>query len=421
MSCLRPIKSWCLPSFALFLLVACEQVDAPSASTWPPVSVPKAITENLTRTCVDDHVDGFDYFPQKSGFRHSAQLSISYHNNYKLLRFNATVGDGEPIYFALVQCGTSYPENLPDNTQIIEVPIRRLATANEAIYGALAEINAVDVLVGVPNIRSITVPEVKARAAAGNIVEMYGWGHSSIEPILALNPDVYLTFYSAYPEFQMHPTLWQLGVKALPQADHLEPTPLGRAEWIKFLALLVNQEAQANRVFASIESQYLALQGLVKNVEHRPTVITGYASKKDTWDTQGGRNFRTQLIKDAGGKFAMENELPTANGWLMLPFEKVYAANSASSIWFGGLQGISSFDQLIESNALYSWLPAVRQKNVFPLDKGYQGYWAFPYVDQAMTKPHWALEDAIRIFHPELFSPADLLPHAEFHFVRILK
>jgi iron complex transport system substrate-binding protein len=340
---------------------------------------------------------------------------VSYHGHYKLLRFDASVGSPEPMHFALVQCGSPHPRDLPPHTRIIEVPVRRLATANESIYGALADLGAVDVLVGLPNFNGVTVPEVRERIERGGVVEMYGWGHSSIEPALALDPDVYLTFYSAYPEFQMHPTLWRVGVQAMPQADHIEATPLGRAEWIKVLALLLNREARADTVFADIEQKYEALKALVANVEQRKRVISGYASQRDTWDTQGGRNFRTQLIRDAGGYFAMTDDLPTTNGWLMLPFERVYAAAGQAPIWYGGLQGTTGYAQLIDSNPLYVWLRAVRERQVHAFDKGYRGEWSFPSVDQGMTRPHWSLEDAIRVLHPER------LPHGEFHFVRTLQ
>ena len=401
--------------FACVLLAGCAQVDPPPSSAWPRLTLDQPPRANLVDACVEDGEIERDYFPQKTSFRHSAQLQVSYHGHYKLLRFAATVGNPEPMHFALVQCGAPHPRNLPAHTRVVEVPVKRLATANESIYGALADLDAVDVLVGVPNFSGVTVPEVHAHIERGAVAEMYGWGHSSIEPALALNPDVYLTFYSAYPEFQMHPTLWEVGVQAMPQADHLEATPLGRAEWIKFLALLLNREARAETVFLDIEARYEALKARVADVRERPRVITGYASQRDTWDTQGGRNFRTRLIDDAGGYFAMSADLPTANGWLMLPFERVYAAAGQAPVWYGGLQGIANYAQLADSNPHYVWLRSVRERAVHALDKGYRGEWAFPSVDQGMTRPHWSLEDAIRILHP------DRLPSGEFHFARSLQ
>jgi len=400
---------------ACLLLAGCAQVDAPSKPPWPAAVVDKPLAQNLTQACVAPGTSETELFPERTSFQHSIQLQVSYHGHYKLLRFQPSLNNGDVLHFALVQCGAQRPAGLPPGARIVEVPVRRLTTSNASIYGAIGDLDAAEALVGVPNFKVVTVPAIQKRIAEGKVIEMYGWGHSSIEPAMAVNPDVYLTFYSAYPKAHMHPTLWRMGVEAVPLADHLESTPLGRAEWIKLLGLLLNREADAERIFGDIEAKYRQLQTRVADVRERPVVITGYASDRDTWDTQGGRNFRTQLIHDAGGRFAMEDSLPTTNGWLMLPFERVYAAGADAPVWLGGLQGVSTYKQLVEGNAHYAWLRPVRERNTHAIDKGYKGFFAYPYVDQGMVRPHWLLEDTIRVLHP------DRLPPGEFHFVRSLK
>jgi iron complex transport system permease protein len=106
------------------------------------------------------------------------------------VHFDPAVKTGETHTIALVQCGTPHPAELPPHTVVVEVPIRRLATVNESIYGALADLDMVEKLVGVPNTEAVTVTAVKARIASGGIVGLYGYAHSSIEDILALAPRV---------------------------------------------------------------------------------------------------------------------------------------------------------------------------------------------------------------------------------------
>jgi hypothetical protein len=64
---------------------------------------------------------------------------------------------------------------------------------------------------------------------------------------------------------------------------------------------------------------------------------------------------------------------------------------------------------------MYPFLRAVQEENVHGWDRGYAGYFAFPAIDQSMTRPQWMLEDAIRILHPSL------LPPGELHFIRTLE
>lgn len=398
---------------AALMLMGCAQIEVPQSNDWPSVAT-EVLTANLRDRCAADFAPERDYFPEKVRFDHSTQLSVRYHGNYKLVRFNPGVDTGETQTFAFVQCGTPAPRDLPPHTVVVDVPIRRLATVNESMLGAMADLDVVHTLVGIPNKKAITVPAVKRHIAKGGVAEMYGYGHSSIEAILALDPDVYLSFYSAYPQFNMHPTLWRVGVKALPQADHLESTPLGRAEWIKFLALLTNREAGSNAVFAAIVSEYEAMRARVPANASRPRVLAGVASRRDIWDLFGGDNFRASLIRDAGGEFILQ-DARTANGYMMLPLERVYARAHDAPVWLGGLQGVSTFAELTDKNPMYPSLHAVRGRNVHAWDRGYLGYWSYPAIDQSMTRPQWLLEDAIRILHPSV------LPPGEFHFARSLE
>ncbi|KAB8314785.1 ABC transporter substrate-binding protein [Tolypothrix campylonemoides VB511288] len=398
---------------ALALLAGCAQPDLRPPSEWPRRAVGDAPTANLRDGCVADYRPGVDYFPQKTRFAHSNQLRVSYHGHYKRVRFTPGVDTGEAIEMLLVQCGAPVPAHAP-RTAVVRVPIRRLATANDSILLAIEQLGVADTLIGVPSLRSITVPSLQARAKAGLVREMYGFGHIGIEPIMAAQADVYLTFYSAYPAGNMHPTLWQLGVAALPQGDHMEAHPLGRAEWLKFLALLYNREAIADAEFARIERAYAALAARTRHVPTRPKVISGYASTRGTWDLYAAGNQAAALIRDAGGRYFLD--APTHSGsWVLLPFERVYAQGHDAAVWLGGLDGQYSAGDGPASNPHYRWFDAVRSGRVYAFNKGYLGDYAYPYHDQGMTRPHHALEDAIRALHP------GLLPPGEFHFLRPLR
>jgi iron complex transport system substrate-binding protein len=403
-----------LPLLCLLLLSGCSRVHPPPPAHWSAIALPGAPASNLIEGCVAHYAADVDYFPDKVTFTRSTQLRVEYARHYKLVQFDPGVKTGETQTIALVQCGTPRPSDLPPHTVVVDVPIRRLATVNETIYGALADLDIVDTLVGVPNPEGVTVPAVKARLASGAVVALYGYAHSSIEAILALAPDVYLSFYSPYPEFHVHPTLRRIGINALPHAEHLESHPLGRAEWIKFLALLTNREARADEVFNRIEREYEGLRARVPADLARRPVLAGAASARNIWDLFGGDNFRAALIHDAGGEFVLRG-FRSASGHMLLPFERVYASGHDAPVWLGGIQGIASVDRLRGEHVMYPFLRSVRERNVHGWDRGYLGYWAYPAVDQSMTRPQWMLEDAIRILHPSLLPPGDL------HFLRTLQ
>jgi iron complex transport system substrate-binding protein len=392
-------------------LAACAQPEIASRGRLPAVAVNEAPRANLAQHCVENFNAGFDYFPDKLAFRHSAQLSVEYHGHYKVVRFKPAVDTGEQLEYLLVQCGAPRPAGF-ERAVTIRVPINSFVTQNQSVLAAVADLGLEDRLVGLSSTRAVTIPTIAERIKAGKILDVGGGTHSTIERILEASPDVLFTFYSALPNANQHPKLWEVGVRAVGQADHMEPHPLGRAEWLKFLALLTNQEAQANQLFAPIERRYQELAALAANVTTRPQVMYGRSAGRDTWERHGGRNHMAQLVYDAGGQFFLRDQI--AGSWAPTNFEKVYAGAEEATFWIGGMLNFNELRSFRDSHPRNDWFLPLRERRVYAYDKGRLGMWRYPWGDQGMTKPHLILEDLLRTLHPEL------LPEGETRFVQKL-
>lgn len=408
------MKTRLLGAFLVVSLSACMQVSAPPRSALPARVVgPAGPAQNLQAACVADYRPGVDYFPDKTAFHHSTQLQVQYGLHYKRVRFTPSVATGEVLEYLLVQCGTPTPAHAP-NVPVIQVPIQRLVTGTAAILGALDELDMVDVLVGAENTRNATVPAVRQRIQAGLVHDMWGYGHGSIEQVIAVRPDVYLSFYSAYPASNMHPRLWELGVRAMAQADHHETHPLGRAEWMKLLAMLGNREARADAHHKRIEAEYERLAHLVAGVSTRPAVMSGFGAGRDMFETFGSANQRAQLIRDAGGEYVLDDSRPSS--LIYVPFEKIYAEGARADVWLGTLGGQPQISTWIRANPLHGRFRPAATREVYAWDRGYVGAWANPYQDQSMTKPHVQLAEAISVLHPERLRMAN----SQYEFLRRL-
>lgn len=387
---------------SMMLLSGCERIDTPVLEYYPLQEVGEKPGQNLDAACVSDFRDDVDYFPERTQFDWSDQLSVEYSGHFKRVRFRPSVSTGETLDILLVQCGTPVPEH-EATTVVAQVPIRRLATGNSAMLGAADELDIVDRLVGIENARTPTVESVRRRIAEGSIQELWGYAHANIEPIMAVRPDVYLSFYSAYPQFNLHPQLRRVGVRALPQADHLEGHPLGRAEWLKFLALLVNREAKANQRFAQVEHEYLHWRDLAAQVRQRHAVMAGFPSGRDSFEVFGALNQRAQLLADAGGDYVLSG-LRKHGSLLHVGFEQAYVAGAEAPVWIGVQSGHASLAQMLEITPRAAWFAAARAGQVYAFDKGYIGAWASPAHDNGMTRPHLALAELVQVLHPELLQ-----------------
>ena len=83
-------------------------------------------------------------------------------------------------------------------------------------------------------------------------------------------------------------------------SDYMEQTPLGRAEWIKFIGLLFGKKAVADSIFSATERNYSALKTMAGAVPERPEVISETMTN-GVWYVPGGASYKAVMYADAGG------------------------------------------------------------------------------------------------------------------------
>ncbi|MDR7058877.1 MULTISPECIES: ABC transporter substrate-binding protein [unclassified Sphingopyxis] len=388
---------------SLAAFAACAPIpmrEPPARST---VTIGARPAANLTAGCVADYREDTDYFPDKAAFRHSAQLKVEYHRNWKRVTFTPSVDTREVLRLVLVQCGTPPPKLGPRDT-LVEVPVRDFATANVSLLGAAHLLGIDDRLKGVPT-RNVSIPAIAGQIERGETIPIHAAQHGNGEQAAALGAELFFTFYSAYPDANIHPLLKRLGVVSAPQSDHTEPTPLGRAEWIKYVALFFNLEARANQLFDARAARYAKLRALAANVDARPLVQLGYPESRDEWSQAGGRNQLYRMIEDAGGRHAWHDN-SIAGSLTYAPMETLFDRAASADVWLGNfMPGAADMATLRRDQPRLAWLRAVRDGRVYWFDAGKVGPFANSWSDQGMTEPQDALAELIAILHPELLQP----------------
>lgn len=388
---------------SLAVLAACAPIPMREPPARNAITAGPQPAANLSEGCVADYRADTDYFPDKTEFVHSAQLKVEYHRNWKRVTFTPSVDTRETLSLVLVQCGTPPPKLGPRDT-LVEVPVRDFATANVSLLGAAHLLGIDDRLKGVPT-RNVSIPAIAARIERGETIPIYAAQHGNGEQAAALGADLFFTFYSAYPDANIHPLLKRLGVVSAPQSDHTEPTPLGRAEWIKYVALFFNLEARANQLFDERAARYEALRALAAHVEARPLVQLGYPESRDEWSQAGGHNQLYRLIEDAGGRHAWHDNA-IAGSLTYAPMEKLFDRAATADFWLGNfMPGAAEMATLRRDHPRLAWLRAVRNERVYWFDAGKVGPFANSWSDQGMTEPQDALAELIAILHPELLQP----------------
>jgi iron complex transport system substrate-binding protein len=402
---------------SLFVLVmaACAVPVQPAAEPVSPaagpaaeaVSAGEAVATNLTDGCVETFDEAVDYFPQKLSVAYASGFDVEYFNNYKLVTVtNPWQGADESFQYVLVQCGTPAPEGY-DDTQVIQVPIQSVIALSTTYLPHLETLGVVDQLVGIDSYMWTTTPSVQALIAAGEVAEVGSGSTINVEQVLDLEPDLVMAYGIGIPDYDTHPVLLDAGVTTVLNGDFVEQDPLGRTEWMKFMAIFFNREGVAVEAFDQIAQEYTEVAELAAGAAERPTVLVG-GMYNGTWYISGGESYTARLLADAGADYLWADEPVVAS--LPLDFESVYEmaadadywVNPDNSFWF-------SLEDVLASDERYGDFSAAQEGRLFNNNAIINENGGNAFFESGAANPHIVLKDLVKIFHPELLPEHELV------------
>lgn len=350
-----------------------------------------------------------DNEPGKSLVKHASGLAIVRHSSWiEVVVKQPWKGATVPIKYALTTAESALGD-IPEGYQIIEIPVTKVASTSTTHLPHFEAIGEVRSLKGFANGGYVYSQVIKERLDAGDIVEIGNGNGVNLESCLSLKPQAMFTF-SMGNDLSNDQRLTQAGIDLLYNADYLETTPLGRAEWLKFTAAFFNKLDIADSVFSAIEQNYLGLKAKAQATQTRPVVLTGVVYG-DTWFLPGGKNYGAAFFEDAGGQYLWsEND---QNGWLELSFESVYEKASLADFWIG-VASFASLNEMTRQESRYKLFSPWKGGEVYNYDNQVAETGGSNYLEEGYSRPDLILADLIRIIHPEV------LPDHSLYFYRKL-
>ena len=181
---------------------------------------------------------------------------------------------------------------------------------------------------------------------------------------------------------------------------------LGRAEWIKLVAVLLNEEAEVNKIFRQIEQDYKqTLELLEENVSKGPRTITGLANG-DSWYVSGGKSFANNLLKVVKVDYPWSETAET--GSIRLDFETVYEQGLTADYWLVPSTA-KTLEEIIQADDRYADFKSYQEKRIYNIYGRYTPGGGNDYYESAIVAPHIVLKDMVKIFHPELLPEHELV------------
>ena len=345
----------------------------------------------------------------KNEIEYATSLAIYKQNGYSIVKVvNPWPNAEKDFTYILKEKNATVPDSL-QKYNTIQVPLQSIVVTSTTIIPYLEMLGVENKLVGFPHTDFISSVKTRKLIDNGTVKNVGQNEKLNMEMLIDSSPELIVTFGID----NNNPTLDNLtksGLKVLIQADWMEQSPLGKAEWIKLYGALFGKEKEAKSQFDAIVKNYKDALDLVATKKTTATVLYG-SMYQDQWYVAKANSWVAQFLKDAKANYLWSNVPGT--GSIGLSFEQVLEKAKTAKYWIAS----GPYKTVAEMNAInphYSQFDAFKTKQVYTFEGKLGATGGTIYYETAASRPDLVLKDYIKIFHPEL------LPNYTFTFAQKL-
>ena len=263
------------------------------------------------------------------------------------------------------------------DTLEISKPLNRLIVMSTSYIGFLDAIGADSLIVGVSSGEYVCDSSVAAGLDNGTVADIGYDASPDYEKIMALKPDLLLTYSVSPVKSQFLSKLESLGIKTFIVNEHLERHPLARAAYVHLFGALTGNMTAADSVLKAVSENYISLRDSVRSslrtndtsdknrlnareAEHESGETGMKALKqrkilvnipyKDQWFVPGQESYLTTLFKDAGGEILGAKAGSSVSGQISV--EAAYSLSKEADLWMN-VGWCRTLEQLLSVNPLF--------------------------------------------------------------------
>ena len=333
-------------------------------------------------------------------FKYATQLNIVRHKDYTEVVVKNPWKEGKILHSYLLVPDSIDPQDIsltshhsPLTSTIVRTPLRRSVMFTTVHCAMLMSFGCEQSIAGVADLKYIKIPWIHEQVKAGRITDV-GEGMSPVvEKIIDQRPDA--LFLSPFENSGGYGRLEEIGIPIIECAEYMEPSPLARAEWLRFYGMLFGCESRADSLFAVVDSSYCALKGLF-TVDKQKSVLLDKVTGS-VWYVPGGRSTIGQMIQDAGGNYPWADD--DHSGSVSLPFEAVLEKAGEADVWLFRYSSDHDItpDELLSEHHGYDQFKAFRSGEIYGCDVERSLFY-----EESPFRPDWLLGDYIHILHPDI-------------------
>ena len=346
----------------------------------------------------------------KNSIEYASGLSIVKHEGYSVVKVsNPWPNANKSFTYILKEKDAKIPDSLVSYTTI-KVPLESVVVTSTTNIPFLEMLEVEDKLIGFPHTDYISSEKTRKLIDKGAVKNVGQNEKLNIEQLIELAPELIVTF-GVDNNNPMLDNLKKNGLNVFIQADWMEQSPLGKAEWIKLYGALFGKEDKAKELFDKIVLSYNQALKLVAEKPAVSTVLYG-SMYEDVWYVAKGNSWVAQFMKDAHSNYLWADLKGTGSEGLS--FEKILVKAKTANFWIAS-GSFKSLEEVAKANPHYAEFDAFKNKNVYNFEGKLGATGGTVFYELSPSRPDLVLKDYIKIFHP------DLLPSYEFTFASKLK
>lgn len=335
--------------------------------------------------------------------KYAEGFQITYQKNYKLLEILKPFQDQvDTLRYSLVPRDIAEEVEV-ENTTEIPIPITSLLATSTTHIGLAEMLEATEIITGMVGADYVYSNKIRTQLEKGEMVSL-SQGELNKEKILSMNPDLLMISGGQSSQFDNMKILMDSDIDVMVNSEWLETTPLGKAEWVKVLAALLNKEKLANEKFSTVEKQYNRLKSKVSGINDKPLVINNMPYK-GAWFVSGGESFAAQFLRDSGADYPWFGSDET--GGLRKSFEVIYEIGLEADIWINP-GAASSKDDILAKDSRFKDFKPFQTGKIYNNNKRMSPSGGNDFWESGVAHPEIILADLIKIFHPQLLPDYQL-------------
>lgn len=216
--------------------------------------------------------------------------------------------------------GMSVPAELPENTQVLQMPVTNA-------YICATNITAmVDVIGGIDKVRLVGADSTWRFQSiidqeASGYTQFAGGYTSDVDYEMIATAGTQLVVWNGYEE-EVFQKLRALNVCVLCEQNTSEKNLYGRMEWMRCLGIVLGIEEQAEAYFAD---QVATIEGIrAEGAVGKVVAMGAMSASSGKFFSRKSGDFQADYIRYAGGDYALEDVEPDVGGSLTMTGEDFY-------------------------------------------------------------------------------------------------